>query len=61
MVGDQSKPAHKKIWVKKKKWVEKLATIEDEPERVVREFEHGPLNDKVADLMSASVKEEHCV
>ena len=58
MVGEHSKPAHKKIWVKKKKWVEKLATIGDDTESTVHEFELGPLNDKVAYLMSAPVEEE---
>ena len=58
MVGEHSKPAHKKIWVKNKTWVDKLATTRDNPKSTIHEFEHGPLNDKVAYLMSAPVEEE---
>ena len=56
MVGEHPKPAHKKSWVKKK-----LATTGDEPKSTIHEFEHSPLNDEVAYLMSAPVEEEQGV
>ena len=61
MVGEHSNLVHKKIWVKKKKWLENLAATGDDPESTIHKFEHGPLNDKVADLMTALVEEEQCV